>query len=382
MTCVPGFGVELPSNSSLETLNVRRCLTVAGVDIAPTPALTPGSIPFAGPTGALTQDNAMLFFNNATGSVGIGTNAPFAGRRLTVKNDNALFSVAVVQNSNPLGFSSIGYLDELGATQLGIGYANATDNAFIDFNGGLANGLVIASGGVGTDKFAFFPTGVMRFYASAAPALSAAGTASLAVIAGVLQMSTNGGAYGPLTSSPAALPVSSVPFADASGLLTSDNNLQFDNVNKRLAVGKAGVAPTYPLSVRADAELYAVEAICAAAAGNCILMQNSDTTGFTTLVGLDNAAALAFSFGHGNPTVATVHLRNLNFIFSAGVDFAVSNATANEHRFGATNGSAFYQINGGAAAPVSAAGTARIIYDQGTNQVKVSKNGGAYAVLI
>jgi hypothetical protein len=39
-------------------------------------AMTVGSVPFVGSGKTLSENNAALFWNNASGSLGIGTNTP------------------------------------------------------------------------------------------------------------------------------------------------------------------------------------------------------------------------------------------------------------------------------------------------------------------
>jgi len=361
MVCIPGQAVEIPgSNNSCESLTIRRCLSVAGTDIVPLGALTPGSIPFAGPTGALTEDNPNLFWDDAGNRMRIGALASLDGRPLTVVASSVNAGIGL-QSTNALGFCGIALYDELGVLRVAFGFANGTDNAFVDFAGATPAGLVIASNGAGTDKFTFFPTGAMQFHPSVAPVVSVAGAVSLAVIAGALQMSTNAGAYVPLQSAAAALTSTAVPFVNATGQLTDNVGALFwNNANEALNIITTH-ATDGPLFVRNN---------------------NGANTGPAAIGIVDVAGAFKTYVGFFPSAYAFAHLRSLNGIFAVtGEDIVFASQTANEHRFGVTNNSAFYQMDDGAGAAVSAAGTARIRYNAGLNIMQVSLNGGVYIPL-
>jgi hypothetical protein len=61
------------------------------------PSFTAGSIPFAGATGALTQNNAQLFWDNPNLRLGIGTSSPSFPFDVEIASNRAM---AVIGNSN------------------------------------------------------------------------------------------------------------------------------------------------------------------------------------------------------------------------------------------------------------------------------------------
>ncbi len=62
-------------------------------------SLTPGSVVFAGTGGALSQDNANLFWDIANSQLGLGTNAP--GARLDVRPTNSQIGILIRAASSP-----------------------------------------------------------------------------------------------------------------------------------------------------------------------------------------------------------------------------------------------------------------------------------------
>jgi len=72
-----------------------------------TTALTSGSVPFIGASGALTQDNANLFFDDTNNRLGLGTNAPTTA--LDVFGSGIIGRLNGTSTNNAyLGFSSAG----------------------------------------------------------------------------------------------------------------------------------------------------------------------------------------------------------------------------------------------------------------------------------
>jgi hypothetical protein len=342
-------------------------------------AMTQGSVLFAGASGAVSQNNARLFWNDAASQFCIGTNTALDSRHLTVVGTGV--HLVGLQSTNAAGFSGAAFYDEGGAVRGGVGYSNGTDNLFFDL-ANTANGLLIASNGVGTQKWSFFPTGALQIHASAAPAVSAAGTVSLIVNGGVLQSSTNGAAYVPFISGTGtgmaigntvtSATAGSVLFAGAAGVLAQNNALLFwDTGNSQLLVGTNTPLALYRMLVQNSGT-----------GSNVLQIQNNSADGFTSIVMTNNSGTFQSTFGWGNASVSVTHVRNLIFLFSASADFAMSNATRNEHLFGLTSGSCFHQMANGSSAAVSAAGTARLRYNSGTDRLQVSKNGAAYVDII
>jgi hypothetical protein len=81
---------------------------------ASSPALTTGSIPFAGTSGALTQNNASLFWDSTNSRLGVGTNTP--------ASDLTLFQSAGVAGPSR-GFRFSG--NSIGGTNTGTGFSMA-----------------------------------------------------------------------------------------------------------------------------------------------------------------------------------------------------------------------------------------------------------------
>jgi hypothetical protein len=118
LTGVPTAPTAAPFDNTTQlatTAFVTAAVAAAG------PSLTPGSIPFAGPGGALTQDNANLFYDDANNRVGIGTATPATA--LQVKASAAAV-FARVTNTGPFaagiqftdGGTVYGQVDFNGAT--------------------------------------------------------------------------------------------------------------------------------------------------------------------------------------------------------------------------------------------------------------------------
>lgn len=146
--------------------------------------------------------------------------------------------------------------------------------------------------------------------------------------------------------------------------------LYWNEATGKLGVGTAG--PSYPLDV--------------------VVAQPTDTGAAIRAAHPDNYAGIDFisespspvvqgGVGWGHLGVSRTHMQGVNYLYSTGPDWVIANASYNEHRFGVTEGSAFWQMRAGASAPVSEAGTARLKYNDGSGEIEVSYNGGAYAPL-
>lgn len=134
-------------------------------------------------------------------------------------------------------------------------------------------------------------------------------------------------------------------------------------------LGIGTTAPAQPLDIR----------MTTAADGGMMTLQNNAANGFSDILFNSSAPALELAVGYGNAGVSIAHIAGLNFAFSANSkNIVFANPTAAEHTFGMTNGSAFHQMDNGSSAAVSAAGTARIRYNEGAGTLQVSFNGGAY----
>lgn len=87
-----------------------------------TTTFTPGSLVFAGASGVYTEDNANLFYDNATNQLGIGINASLganlhikgydnatAGIALRIDNISTLTNILTVRNDGRIGMSATNY---------------------------------------------------------------------------------------------------------------------------------------------------------------------------------------------------------------------------------------------------------------------------------
>jgi hypothetical protein len=110
-----------------------------GIGVAVTDA-TEGSIFFAGPGGILAQDNAKLFYNSATGNVGIGTTVP--GGLINSTNASVL-SIRGTQPGIQLSLLATGQSSEITNTSAGtyfdIAGAATASNNFMSFRVGNTN---------------------------------------------------------------------------------------------------------------------------------------------------------------------------------------------------------------------------------------------------
>jgi hypothetical protein len=87
--------------------------TLTNMPFGEVSGMTTGSVPFAGATGKLTQDNANLFYDDTNNRLGIGTNTPTA--KLSLKGDTTTDGVptAIAHTGTPggtfTGDNTVGY---------------------------------------------------------------------------------------------------------------------------------------------------------------------------------------------------------------------------------------------------------------------------------
>ena len=105
------------------TINVIASPTFAGtVSITP---MTTGSVLFAGAAGAISQDNANLFWNDTDNRLGIGTTAAPA-YTIDVRNTHASSDIGRFQNNSATGYSTLGFYDTASFGFGFIGYGNVS----------------------------------------------------------------------------------------------------------------------------------------------------------------------------------------------------------------------------------------------------------------
>lgn len=334
MVCIPGEARELDgSNVQCETLQVRRCLTVAGVDVAPVGVLTPGSIPFANAAGALTQDNTRLFWHQVGRRVGIGTNAPDAAYVAHLVNVNGgIAGVLAVQNSNPTGFGAVNVLTEAGVFAFGIGRENSTGINYLDLGG---SAFEIGSGV--NNLMHFIPEGAFQFSLSVAPANAAATQARLALGANKLRLSQGssgaGAGYFDIATYAAALSTGLLPFANAFNQLAQDALLGWESAGKTLFVNDAFAASGAALVVKTHA-------------GNIgIQIKGADSGSYASTIIYDQLGVQQGGWGYGGTTAAAPFAGN-NFIYSrASVPVVIIDGASVLHSW-STSGTLSYSIGG------------------------------------
>jgi hypothetical protein len=118
------------------------------------------------------------------------------------------------------------------------------------------------------------------------------------------------------------------------------------------------------------------------ATDNILSIRNTVATGYSGISYFKSDSTFQTSLGFGNATAGIIHLRGNGFWFSGAPNLVLANATQNEITFGMTTGSTFMQMQNGSGAAVSAASTARLRYNSGTDKLQVSKNGAAYVDII
>ncbi len=257
-----------------------------------TTALTQGSVPFIGTSGALTQDNANLFFDDTNNRLGINTNAPttaldvfgsgIIGRLNGTSTNNAFlgfanagtnrWSIGNVQSDHRFRIYSETNTSELVTVlqtgEFGIGIANPTTKfhidgaataliANLDANVSVAKSLSFRSdnsnrinlevsgtesgSNAGADFFLRTFTDAGSLLETPFTIVRSTGVTTIKSLTLTNVLSVPNGGTG-ITS----LTTGYIPFGNGTSAFNSSANLFWDNTNTRLGIG---TTPNYQLQV-------------------------------------------------------------------------------------------------------------------------------------
>lgn len=299
----------------------------------------------------------------------------------------------IFQNQSTSGYSGAGFAGGTGlpasvTASIGVGQSAAGITDFratpflfcgsgADWVIGNATGALIRWGTVNNAAFAQYANG-------SSAAVSAANTGRLRynTTGHVFQVSLNGAAYSTLAigggtgmvigNTITSATAGSVLYAGAAGVLAQDNaGLFFDAASDLLGVGTN--TPNAPLDVENNN-----------AGGHIIRACNLSDSGFASLNVANEAGVTQGHLGFANGTVASTAYRDKLYwmVVDASATINFGDATSVAHEFGCIDGSAYHELNDGAAAGLSAAGNARLRYNAGTDKLQVSKNGAAYVDIV
>lgn len=363
------------------TVAVRQALDLTYV--------TSGRVLFvSGSSGAVAQD-ANFNWDPSTHNLTLGPGGQ-TGDTLTVTAGGAGSSCMCIRSTNAAGYSVAVFHDYSNAEQGAMGYANPSAPA--SFVAG--KNYIFAD----TVDWVFAnPTQVqltvgmtagsasLQFADGAYASVSASGTGKFRYnnSATQFEQSINGGgwtSFGGGSGMGIGVAVTSgtsgsVLFVDAGHNLAQDNsNFFWDGTSHCLRVGASAVATAYasfPLTVSTSSS------------DIVSYMWNTSASGFSAVGFLDNSLTYRCIVGYGNSGAAGV-LAGHAFIDTNGVDLIVVDGVSGhvEFQFGMTDGSTFVQLADGAGAAVSPANTARVIWNNGTGKLQVSKNGAAYVDIL
>lgn len=347
---------------------------------------TPGSIPFAGASGLLTQNNAELFWDRTNKYIGIGSNAPafkMAIHDTTTGNTN---DVLEVRNMSASGYSTIWYTDSTGTDRFHVGFANST--VPITFLRGFAyfytvNGTVFTFADITSRGIDISPlTGSvgMEFSTGGAWAVSSANRGRLRYNTSgqKFQVSYNGAAYVDLATGSGltiggtvvSATVGSVFFAGTGPVLAQDNaNFFWDDTNDRLGIGTS--TPGFALAVHDGT---------ASNSNDVLEVRNKSASGYSTIWFTDSTGTDRAHIGFANSTAPITYLRGFAYFYTAnGTVFSFSDVTARAIDISPVSGSVGMEFAAGASYAVSSASKGRLRYNSTTTQrFQVSANGAAY----
>jgi len=223
-----------------------------------TGSFTPGSIIFAGATGALAEDNTNLNFDNANNKIGMGTTSPAVPLHITRASptDQARVRLAYTDTTTTTGTDSGAGLDLFNASSVQGNFCLHP----VKFNNGAAVGKFLPNQIV---LNAWALNGLLlTTYDSGAPIVfmtNANGSSSNERMRiagnGTITLAT----YPVITAGTAGR----IPYATTAGQLTDSASLQFDATNVQVGIGGT---PSY--HVHAQGSSNAGHEICAHASGS------------------------------------------------------------------------------------------------------------------
>lgn len=317
-------------------------------------ALTSGVIPFTDTdynlnfydTGATTSDDALMW-DNTNKRMGVGTPVPNTWSpttRLVVRSKAGEAAMQVVA-AGTTSYAAIDFTRDDNSERGSVGYGGtATGGTLAGMNFFFAAGGQdwVMSDSTTTWYRWYNTTNSVGFElangSGGAAALANTGKLRYNTTGQKFQVSANTGSYFDVATYAAALTTGSVLFANASNQILQDNaNFFWDDSNNRLGIGNAAPATT----------LHVTGTIRA-------------TVGLT----LDFLTAT-----------------NVPFAGAAGV-ISQNNAFNYDDSIGILQVTKGVQFPAASGTTVSAASTARIKYDEGTNKIRVSLNGAAYVDIV
>lgn len=449
-----GIGNAAPAQALHVTGTVRAS---AGLTLD---TLTTGSVLFSGASGAVSQDNANFFWDDATNRLGIRTNVPgaplhvvgdsqFFDGQIYSRRDHATDGPAFFQNNNGAntGPSAVGFLNQAGTFKTYVGFFPSA-YAFTHYQN--KNGIFCFTGEDLVVGDAANVTAVFN-HTDNSVGIGIANPATIFTDTKLGVESTSGHSLVSIrtlvASSDAVINLATLTSVDEDASIFLDEtdarklkfvtgNVTTDalrNTNTRMVIdqtGRVGIGTTTP-----DVA-YQLNVQRAVAGQGVALMRSTSATGFSTInfanhlgtfilgVGHDNASSTSYidgalspnpflishslsanlamnlrnlsvsgysatqflnnvsaaqgSLGYANASVGLTHLAGNLYWFSNAANIVFGNSTRNEHTFGMTGGSAFYQMANGAGAAAGDVNTARLRYNDTVVALQSSLDGALY----
>jgi hypothetical protein len=325
--------------------------------------------------------------------LGIGTATP--AWALHVKGTVSAEAIARFEHTSTGGYVGLEFVDSAAAYQVGIGYGNSAVGVTylqskIYVYSAAAKNIIFANATKTEIEYGMTDGSIfieMQNGSSAAVSAANAGRVIYTTTGQKYRISANGAAYLDVALLGATLTTGSVPFADSSGHLAQDNaNLFWDDTNNRLGLG------TNSSLIRTLTVFDGVSG------GGPVLIRSTVADGYSSISCFDSANVEKSSFGYGNASVGAAHFQSKNYLYSAGPDWVIGDATATRFAFDMTNfrlgigtatpaialdlatgtAEAGIQFRIGTTLPVSAASTGRIRYNATSQLFQISKNTAAY----
>lgn len=153
----------------------------------------------------------------------------------------------------------------------------------------------------------------------------------------------------------------------AYGDVLAGNGLYFLPTTFRVGIGTAASTPAWALDIR-DANT----------GGECISIRNLTSTGYSDMVWFDSSNTQKGGVGYANASVGATGLQSKNFFYTPNVDWVMGDGTTNFHRWYNGASAIGLEMSNGGSATTSLANTGKLAYFSSTQELKLSKNTGAY----